>query len=133
MKRLAVLILSAAFSLTVMASGESHEEPVQHLKIADVATLEDAKRIFIATTAEIRSKEKLDPAELQQIHIITYSLEKSVAYFVENTEGERHELAEEIAEVVEEIHIASENGRQEETKEHLKEYFDMADRFAAGF
>ena len=133
MKRLAVLILSVAFSLPVMASDDSHEEPVQHLDIADVTSLEDAKRIFVETTAQIRSKEKLDLAELQQIHIITYSLEQSVAYFVENTEGERHELAEEIAEVVEEIHISSENGRQEETKEHLEEYFDMADRFAAGF
>ena len=133
MMRLAVLILSVAFSLPVMASDESHEEPVQHLDLADVTTLEEAKRIFTETTDQIRSKEKLDLTELQQIHVITYSLEKSVAYFVENTEGERHELAEEIAEVVEEIHLSSENGRQEETKEHLKEYFDMADRFAEGF
>jgi hypothetical protein len=103
------------------------------MEVADVTTLEDAKRIFVETTAQIRSKEKLDLAELQQIHMITYTLEQSVAYFVENTKGERHELAEEIAEVVEEIHHSSENGRTEETKEHLKEYFDMADRFAAGF
>lgn len=133
MNRLAVLILSLAFSFPVMASDDSEQKPIQHLEIADVTSLEDAKRIFVETTAEIRSKQKLDPAELQQIHIITYSLEKSVAYFVENTEGERHELAEEIAEVVEEIHLSSENNRQEETKEHLKEYFDMADRFTAGF
>ena len=130
MNRLAVLILSLALSFPVMASDDPEQEPVQHLEIADVTSLEDAKRIFVETTAEMRGKEKLDPAELQQIHIITYSLEKSVAYFVENTEGERHELAEDIAEVVEEIHLSSENNRQEETKAHLKAYFDMADRFA---
>ncbi|MDX5375227.1 MAG: hypothetical protein LPK43_05525 [Gammaproteobacteria bacterium] len=133
MNRLAVLILSLAFSFPVMASDDSKEEPVQHLKIEEVTSLEDAKRIFAETTAEMRGKQKLDVTELQQIHVITYSLEKSVAYFVENTEGERHELAEEIAEVVEEIHLSSENNREEETKALLNKYFDMADRFAAGF
>lgn len=131
--KLVVLILSVAFALPVMASGESKQKPIHHLKIEEVTSLEDAKKIFAETTAEIRGKKKLDPAELQQIHFITYSLEKSVAYFVENTKGERHELAEEIAVIVEDIHVSSENGRQEETKALLIKYFDMADQFAAGF
>jgi hypothetical protein len=133
MNKLVVLILSFAFAFPVMAGSESKEEPVQHLKVADVTSMEDAKKIFLETTSEIRSKKKLDVAELQEIHVITYSLEKSVAYFVENAEGERKKLAEEIAVVVEDIHLSSENNRKKETQALLKKYFDLADRFSSGF
>jgi hypothetical protein len=133
MNKLVVLILSLAFAFPAMASSESEQEPVQHLKMEDVTSMEDAKKTFLETTSEIRSKQKLDVAELQEIHVITYSLEKSVAYFVENAEGERKKLAEEIAVVVEDIHLSSENNRQKETQALLKKYFDLADRFSSGF
>ena len=133
MSKLVILILSFAFALQVMASDESKEEPVQHLKIAEVTSAQDAKNIFIDKTSEIKSKKKLDQLELQQIHIITYSLEKSVAYFFENLTGERQELVKEIAVVVEDIHISSENNRQEKTKALLNKYFDMAEKFISGF
>jgi hypothetical protein len=133
MSKLVILILSLVFAVQVMASDESKEEPVQHLKVADVTSMNDAKNIFIDKTSEIKSKKKLDQEELQQIHIITYSLEKSVAYFVENLKGERQELAKEIAVVVEDIHISSENNRQEKTKTLLNKYFDLAEKFISGF
>ena len=133
MNKLVILFFSLIFALHVMASGESKEEPIQHLKIADVTSMKDAKKIFIEKTSEIKSKKTLDQLELQQIHIITYSLEKSVAYFVENLEGERQELAKEIAVVVEVIHISSENSRQEKTETHLNKYFNLAEKFISGF
>ncbi len=133
MSKLVILILSFAFALQVMASDESKEEPVQHLKIAEVTSAQDAKNIFIDKTSEIKSKKKLDQLELQQIHIITYSLEKSIAYFAENLTGERQELVKEIAVVVEDIHISSENNRQEKTKALLNKYFDLAEKFISGF
>lgn len=134
MDKLVVAILSlVVFALPAMASTKSKEEPVQHLKMEDVTSMQEAKRIFVEKTSEIRSKKKLDQAELQQIHIISYSLEKSVAYFVKNLEGERHELAEEIAEVVEDIHVSSERGLQKEMKAHLDKYFELAERFASAF
>jgi flagellar biosynthesis component FlhA len=133
MKKLVLIIFSLAFALQVMASDESKEEPVQHLKIADVTSMKDAEKIFIEKTSEIKSKKKLDQVELQQIHIITYSLEKSVAYFVENLKGERQELAKEIAVIVEDIHISSENSRKEMTETHLNKYFDLAEKFISGF
>ena len=133
MKRIVLLIFSLAFALHVLASDESKEEPVQHLKIADVTSMIDAKEIFIEKTFEIKSKKKLDQLELQQIHRITYSLEKSVDYFVENLKGERQELAKEIAVVVEDIHISSENSRQIKTETHLDKYFNLAEKFISGF
>ena len=133
MNKLVILIFSLSFALHVMASDPSREQPVQHVKIADVTSMSDAKNIFIEKTSEIKSKNKLDPLELQQIHIITYSLEKSVAYFAENLKGERQDLAKEIAVLVEDIHISSENSRQKKTETSLNKYFILAEKFIAGF
>ena len=129
MKQLALLVFSMLLSLSVLAADESKEKPTQHLKIADVNSMEEAKEIFIDKTAEIRSKKTLNLEEASQIHIITYTLEKSVAYFAENLKGEKQKLAKEIAVVVENIHIASESNRLEKLKKHLNEYFDLVDKF----
>jgi len=133
MKKLMLLIFCLAFTMHAMASDKSKEEPTQHLRIADVTSLIDAKKIFIEKTSEIKSKKRLDPLELQQIHIITYTLEKSVAYFVENLKDERQGLANEIALVVEDIHISSENNRKLMTEDHLDKYFDLAEQLVSGF
>ena len=129
MKQLALIVFTMLFSLSVLAAGESKEKPTQHLKVADVISMEQTKEIFIDKTAEIRNKRTLNMEEASQIHIITYTLEKSVAYFVENLKGEKQGLAKEIAVVVEDIHIASEGNRLEKLKKHLKEYFDLVDKF----
>jgi hypothetical protein len=117
------------FSLSVLAGDESNEKPTQHLQVADVQSMEEAKAIFLDKTAEIRAKKPLNLENASQIHIITYTLEKSVAYFAENLTGDRQELAKEIAVVVEDIHIASEGNRLEELKEHLNNYFVLVDKF----
>ena len=129
MKQLAVLVFTMLFPLSVLAVDESIEKPTQHLKIADIDSMEEAKEIFIDKTAEIRKKKTLNLEEASQIHIITYTLEKSVAYFVENLKGEKQKLAKEIAVVVEDIHIASESNRLEKLKKHVNEYFDLVDKF----
>ena len=130
MKKLLLLMFSLAFSLHVLASEASKEVPVQHLKLADVTSMEDAKKIFNEKTSEIKRKKKLDQIELQQIHLITYSLEKSVAYFAENLkDSSGKQLAKDIAVVVEDIHVSSENNQQERTEAHLNKYFYLADKF----
>jgi hypothetical protein len=129
MKQLAVLALTMLFSLSVLAADESIEKPTQHLKVADVDSMEEAKEIFIDKTAELQAKKKPTLEEASQIHIITYTLEKSVAYFAANLKGEKQKLAKEIAAVVEDIHISSESNKLEELKKHLEEYFNLVDRF----
>ena len=129
MKQLALLVFTMLFSLSVLAVDESKEKPTQHLQIADVQSMEEAKEIFIDKTAEIRAKQPLNLENASQIHIITYTLEKSVAYFAENLKGEKQEQAKKIAVVVEDIHITSESNRLEELKEHLNKYFGLVDEF----
>lgn len=125
------LTLGAQVSVAESEQG-AKEEPVQHLKIAEVTTADEAKKIFVEKTAEIKAKTKLDVKELHDIHFITYTLEQSIAYYTRNLTGERQKLAEEMAVVVEEIHIASEKNRRVAAKVHLAKYFEMADRFAVG-
>ena len=114
-----------------MATSEPNEKPVQHRKVDDVTSLAEAKKVFLQTTSEIKSKEKLNAEELHQIHYITYSLEKSIAYYAENLSGKEQQLAKNIAIVVEDIHIASENNRKQETLTHLTKYFKLAKKLKA--
>ena len=129
MKQLALIVFSMLFSFSVLAADESKEKPTQHLQIADVTSMEQAKEIYLDKTVEIRSKETLDLEAASQIHIITYTLEKSVAYFAENLEGEKQEQAKEIAVVVEDIHIASESNKLSDLQKSLDKYFDLVDKF----
>ena len=129
MKQLVLLVFTMLFSLSALAGAESKEKPTQHLQIADVQSMEEAKEIFIEKTAKIRAKQPLNRENASQIHIITYALEKSVAYFAENLKGEKQQQAKEIAVVVEDIHITSESNRLGELKEHLNKYFGLVDEF----
>ena len=133
MKKLILLVLLVCFSLPAIASDDSEEKPTQHLTIADVTTMKDAKEIFLGKTHEIMEKKNIGLQEASEIHVITYTLEKSVAYFAENLKGEKQALAKEMAVVVEDIHLASEKNRLGELQVHLKKYFDLVDKFLFGF
>lgn len=133
MRVLTVLLFALTFCTTAHASDMPDAEPVHHFKLADLTSMADAKKVFIETTTEIKGKQKLDAEELHEIHIITYSLEKSVEFFTQNLTGDKQELAEEIAVLVEKIHLNSETNRTEETREYLKAYFELADQFIAEF
>ena len=145
MKRQHYLILCVSLSLgfigcqkdveTVEENSEltlSHaqvEKPIQHLKLEDIASESKAVEVMKATTEQLRSKTTLDALELHEIHMITYSLEKALAFFAENLSGARQETAQEMALVVEEVHPNSENNRKEATKAALEHYFALFESF----
>lgn len=122
--RAMVLILLALSVSALQVVAE--EKAVQHMKVADVTSALEAKKVFFETTAQIKSKTVLDAKELHDIHFITYSLEKSIAYYAENLTGKAQKLAKKMAIVVEDIHINSENNRKKETEKHLQKYFKLA-------
>lgn len=105
------------------------EKPIQHLKLEDIATESKAVEVMKSTTEQLRSKSTLDALELHEIHMITYSLEKAVAFFAENLSGARQGTAQEMALVVEEVHLNSENKRKEATKAALAQYFALFESF----
>ena len=116
------------------ASGEhdhaAEEKPIKHLEIPKVTNLDDAKRIFTEETALIKEIKNFDEADLNQLHFITYRLEQSVFYFADNLSGDEKKLIDEMAVVVEEIHLNSERNRQPETQAHVIDYLEMADKFS---
>jgi len=129
MKHLVLFIYALLISSLSFASGVHDEEkPIQHFKAADVTSLQEAKNIFFETTDSIKQKKLLDENELHEIHIITYTLEKSVAYLSVHLTDKGKTLAQDIAVVVEDIHINSENNRQEKTREQLNKYFLLVEK-----
>jgi len=125
---MALLIVLVAGLHTVSAASD---KSVQHIELADIDSFDEAKQVFSETTSQLQEKAKLDAVELQNIHIITYSLEKAVAYFVENMQGEQQIAATKMAELVELIHIGSENNRP--VKVDLEAYFKLAETFSVQF
>ena len=114
------------------AAHEHEEKPIQHLKLGNILSLEEATTVFTKEVAFITANEELTAGILHEIHMSTYSLEKAVAYFVKNSQGEQKSLADQIAVVVEEIHLASENNRADDTRgfiDQLERLAQSADSF----
>ncbi|MEM8835912.1 MAG: DUF6746 family protein [Planctomycetota bacterium] len=105
------------------------EKPQQHKQLPDIESRDEAIAVMRSTTATLRSKETLDDAELNDVHMTTYSLEKAVAYFVEHSTGEQQAAASKMAEVVENVHLHSERYRAEQTRAALNEYFALEEAF----
>ena len=105
---------------------DHNEKPIQHLKLEDIYSLEEATSVFAKEVDFIIGKEELTAGTLHEIHMSTYSLEKAVAYFVENSETEEQDLAKQIAVIVEEIHLASENNRSEDTRSYIDQLEKLA-------
>ena len=102
------------------------------MNLPEITSYEKAKEVFNQTTAELREKNKLDETELHEIHMITYSLEKAIAYFSMNMKDDQQVSAKEIAKLVELVHVSAENYRGTETEVYLQEYFELADPYLEG-
>lgn len=126
MKRVTVLFILVLIALPSYSTKELPEKPVQHIKLAEITTLNEAEKVFLKKTAELKEIKEFNQSNLEKIHVITYSLEKSMAYYVKNLNGEHKATAEYLADRIELIHIHSENNRPKETQEFLKQYFRMA-------
>lgn len=111
------------------AAQAAHDKPIQHLHLEDITSLNEAVRVFAKEVAFIQGQTELTPQVLHDIHMSTYSLEKAVAYYVENSEGARKELAEQIAEVTEQIHLASERNQPEATAKHIEQLKALTEQF----
>ena len=119
---LALIIVSTQ---SVLADGA-----IKHVDLPDITTMEEAESVFATTTTQLKEKKLLNPQELHEIHMITYSLEKAIAYFVESLKDDQQAMAKEMAEIVELIHISSENNRSDETRANLERYFNQVETFS---
>jgi hypothetical protein len=62
--------------------------------------------------------------------MITYSLEKAVAYLSENIKDDQQASVKEMARLVELVHVSAENNRATETEVYLREYFELANTYS---
>ncbi|MCF1428281.1 MAG: hypothetical protein LPD71_11925 [Shewanella sp.] len=132
MKYLVALVFTVLVALsTLAASGD--ERPTQHLKAPDVTNMQDAKDIFLEMNHELMEMPNIGMQQAAEIHILTYTLEKSVAYFADNLTGDKQSLAKQMVVVVEEIHLTSERNRIDALKQHLNGYSELVDQFLFGF
>ena len=108
----------------------SHEQkPVQHLQLPDITTQAEAWDVLQATSQQLRNRQQLDASELNDIHMITYSLEKAIAYFATQSEPTLAKQAQAMAIVVEDLHLHSENNRKEASQAALNRYFKLYEPF----
>jgi hypothetical protein len=127
-----VLCLLAGCNSEKSEPSTAHSEsdaPIQHLQLEEITSAEEAATVFAKEVAFIQDQKELTPGAMHAIHMSTYSLEKAVAYYAENLEDVQQELAGEIAAVVEEIHLASENNRAEETEKHVRKLASLVEDF----
>ena len=128
LRAILAIILTSFFSAPAFATTEA----VKHMNLPDITSYEEAKAVFTQTTAQLRGKDKLDETELHEIHMITYSLEKAIAYFSMNMKDDQQVSAKEIAKLVELVHVSAENYSAAETEMYLQKYFELANAYAEG-
>lgn len=109
----------------------NQQKPVQHLQLPDITTQSEAWDVLQATSQELRNRQQLDVSELNEIHMITYSLEKAIAYFATQSEPTLAKQAQAMAIVVEDLHLHSENNRKEASQAALNRYFKLHEVFIA--
>lgn len=111
-------LLAFACAAPVLAT-----ERVDHFKGAPAATLEAAVRQFSQYNKELAnllSKPELSPQDILSVHQITYSLENAL-------EKLRAELGE-LADTLEELHVASEKYDSKAVKHHGDAYLGTAQK-----
>lgn len=114
--RLSALVLMLGLLPLAMAS----ERP-DHFEGEPARTLEEALDNFStynARLAEIIAADRLDARAVAEVHQLTYTLENAL-------EKIREELAE-LAEVLEEVHVASEHNDGETVQARGRVYLDTA-------
>ena len=105
------------------------QKPVQHRKLPDIVTQSEAWDVLQTTSQRLRNQKQLNASELNEIHIITYSLEKAISYFATQSDSRIAQRAQAMATVVEDLHLNSENNRKEASQAASKNYFQLYEDF----
>lgn len=119
-KTLLVPALALVLGTAMVAHGHNHDR-YDHFEGEEAATLESAVANFSAYNtklADVLEHDELDAEALMTIHQITYTLENAL----EKIEDELDELAD----VLEDLHKASETGDVDAARKHGDAYLDTA-------
>lgn len=115
------LLLAAALCLSLPAIASEDERPA-HFKGKPAATLEEAFDNLATYNKKLETllESELTPQSMAEIHQLTYTLENAVRKI-------DSEVAD-LAETLEDVHLASEVNNTSVTREKGKAYLDVAKR-----
>ena len=122
MKRIASLTLAFALPLALALPALAEDRP-DHYEAEQAETVEQALanlHEYNAKLASLVEKEALTPEELNQVHLLTYTLENALKRL-----RDEHER---LAEVLEEVHVASEALDTDTVQRNGREYLERAQR-----
>lgn len=120
MKLVASLTLACTLALALPALAEERPD---HYQAEQAETLEQALanlHEYNANLASLMEKEGLTPEEVNQVHLLTYTLENAL-------ERLRDDL-ERLVEVLEEVHVASEFLDADTVQRSGREYLERAQK-----
>jgi ElaB/YqjD/DUF883 family membrane-anchored ribosome-binding protein len=110
--------LATPFALTLLALPATADE-VDHYEPVPSETLSEAMEnleTYNARVEEVLAREKLSVSDMEEIHQYTYTMEQAVARIATSME--------EIAENLEEVHLASEGDDADDLREKAGVYLD---------
>lgn len=113
---MAATLLTMCLSTSILAG----ERP-EHFEGKPAETLDQAVANFSEANgklAAILEEDKLGPEELHEVHQLTYTLENALEKIRDDLSG--------LAEVLEEVHVASETMDVETVKDKGEEYLDTS-------
>jgi DNA repair ATPase RecN len=122
MKRIASLTLACAVALALALPALAVDRP-DHYQAKQAETVEQALanlHEYNAKLASLMEKESLTPEELNQVHLLTYTLENAL----EKLRDEHEKLAE----VLEEVHQASESADADEVQRSGRDYLERVQK-----
>lgn len=112
-------LLTAMLAMPVLADDE--EKPGEHFEGEPSATLAEAVANFSKYNeelADLLAEGELSMRDIGEIHILTYNLENALEKISEEVE--------EMAEVLEEVHLGSEKGNVERVRSNGEIYLESA-------
>ncbi|AHK79400.1 hypothetical protein M911_09815 [Ectothiorhodospira haloalkaliphila] len=119
------LMIAALTAGMTLSSGAAWADRVDHFKGKSADTLEQALENFVEYNRKLETalaEGELTPEAVAHIHELTYTLENAL-------ERMNQDLAD-LADTLEEVHLASEVNDVERLREEGRKYLDVANKIA---
>lgn len=120
MKLIASIALLCTLALALPSLAQDRPDHYQVKKAETVEQAHTNLREYNAELASLMQKEMLTPEEMNQIHLLTYTLEDAL----EKLSNEHERLAE----VLEEVHVASETLDADTVQRNGREYLERVQK-----
>lgn len=116
-----IFILIAVITIGLVGTSTNADDKVDHYEGKKFSNVAEAKKTLIETSqkmADIVDDADLDVSKMERVHETSYTTEDAVSYLNKETKADLKELAEKL----EEVHLASEGHKSDELRRHYVTY-----------